>query len=236
MKKLFAIILTIAMIASMSVTASADNTTGGSTEVSFNVDSFYTITIPGNVTLGKETANDGTVTYENDYTITAEPGVRLNKNASIEVTLASDFVMATTQGATLPYTITQGTNTITAENNKVATFTTSTSEQTSTIHISANDPEFAGEYKDTVTFTIAVVSAPSAPATISFTINGVTYQAEEGMTWGDWVESAYNVDEFVESDGGIFSYGMVCYDDSDYGGVRTSDVIEAGHDYSKVSF
>lgn len=27
---------------------------------------------------------------------------------------------------------------------------------------------------------------------ISFTINGTTYQAEEGMTWGEWVSSTYN--------------------------------------------
>ena len=27
---------------------------------------------------------------------------------------------------------------------------------------------------------------------IEFTINGTTYEAEDGMTWGDWVESEYN--------------------------------------------
>ena len=28
---------------------------------------------------------------------------------------------------------------------------------------------------------------------ITFTIDGTTYQAEEGMTWAEWVESPYNV-------------------------------------------
>ena len=28
---------------------------------------------------------------------------------------------------------------------------------------------------------------------IEFTINGDTYQAEEGMTWGEWAESKYNI-------------------------------------------
>lgn len=32
--------------------------------------------------------------------------------------------------------------------------------------------------------------------TISFTIAGATYQAEEGMTWSEWVNSAYNTDGF----------------------------------------
>ena len=38
----------------------------------------------------------------------------------------------------------------------VAEFDTDKSEQTATIHIAANDPDYAGEYKDTVTFTVAV--------------------------------------------------------------------------------
>lgn len=32
---------------------------------------------------------------------------------------------------------------------------------------------------------------------ISFTIDGTSYQAEEGMTWGEWVESEYNTDGFI---------------------------------------
>ena len=31
---------------------------------------------------------------------------------------------------------------------------------------------------------------------ITFTINGTTYQAMNGMTWGEWVESDYNVDSY----------------------------------------
>ena len=62
MKKLFALILTVAMLATMSVTAFAANTTGGSTEVSFNVAHTYTVTIPATVEFAKQTAGDGTVT------------------------------------------------------------------------------------------------------------------------------------------------------------------------------
>ena len=32
---------------------------------------------------------------------------------------------------------------------------------------------------------------------IRFTIDGTTYLAEEGMTWGEWVDSEYNTDGFV---------------------------------------
>ena len=111
MKKLFALILTVCLLASMSVTAFAAeigteaNASQGSTEVSFNVDPTYTVTIPATVELERQEDN-GTVTYENDYTIGANAGVRLKKNEYIEVTVASDFEMTTTEGATLDYTIT----------------------------------------------------------------------------------------------------------------------------------
>jgi hypothetical protein len=154
MKKLFALILTVCLLASMSVTAFAANTEGGSTEVSFNVDPTYTVIIPATVELNK-VETEGVVTYENDYTLTAQAGVRLKKGEYIEVTVASDFEMTTTEGATLEYTIT-AENAAVANNGVVAEFATDKAEQTATIHIAANDPDFAGEYKDTVTFTLTV--------------------------------------------------------------------------------
>ena len=161
MKKLFAVILAVALMATMSVTAFAANTTGGSTEVSFNVDPTYTVTIPATVELNKVEDN-GTVTYENDYTLTAQAGVRLKKGEYIEVTVASDFTMETDEGATLAYTIT-AENTAVANNGVVAGFDTDKTEQTATIHIAANDPDYAGEYKDTVTFTLTVKTVSNNP-------------------------------------------------------------------------
>lgn len=154
MKKVFAVMLAVALMMSLPVTALAANTTGGETEISFNVDPTYTVTIPATVELQKE-VDGNTVTYENDYTIGANAGVRLKKNEYIEVTVASDFEMTTEQGATLDYTITKDGNAV-ANNGVVATFGTDKNAQSTTIHIAANDPDYAGEYKDTVTFTVAV--------------------------------------------------------------------------------
>ena len=160
MKKLFTILLAVVLMLSLSVTAFAAeigpgaNASQGSTEVSFNVDPTYTVTIPATVELNKVEDN-GTVTYENDYTLTAQAGVRLKKGEYIEVTVASDFEMTTTEGATLEYTITAEDAAV-ANNGVVATFGTDKNAQSTTIHIAANDPDFAGEYKDTVTFTVAV--------------------------------------------------------------------------------
>ena len=158
MKKLLTLILAITLMATMSVTAFATGVTTdggtGSTDVYFGVDPTYTVTIPAKVELQK-IDTDGAITYENDYTITAEAGVRLLKNEYIEVTVASDFEMITTEGATLAYSITAGGNDV-ATGGVVAEFATDKAEQTATIHIAANDPDFAGEYKDTVTFTLTV--------------------------------------------------------------------------------
>ena len=42
---------------------------------------------------------------------------------------------------------------------------------------------------------------------ITFTIEGTEYQAEEDMTWGEWVESEYNTDGcYIETVGGVYDY------------------------------
>ena len=70
--------------------------------------------------------------------------------------------MTTTEGATLAYTITAEDAAV-ANNGVVATFGTDKNVQSTTIHIAANDPDYAGEYKDTVTFTVAVKVASNNP-------------------------------------------------------------------------
>jgi hypothetical protein len=155
MKKIITILLTVAMLATMSIPVFAANTTGGSAEIGFAVDPTYIVTIPATVSLEKKDA-EGVITYENDYTLTAQAGMRLKKGEYIEVTVATDNEMTTAEGATLAYTITKDGNAL--ENDVVATFTTDKAEQSSTIHIAAGDPDYAGDYKDTVTFTLTVKS------------------------------------------------------------------------------
>ena len=229
MKKLFTLILTVCLLASMSVTAFAANTTGGETEVSFNVDPTYTVTIPATVELNK-VDTEGVVTYENDYTIGANAGVRLKKNEYIEVTVTSDFEMITAEGATLAYNIAAGGSNV-ANNGVVAAFDTDKDEQTATIHIAANDPDYAGEYKDTVTFTITVKDA-----SITFKCWGETFTAEAGMTWGEWVNSPYNdgnnaYDWVFDTDGEHIYAVPTYYVCDDNGEVSPADVIVADYEY-----
>lgn len=157
MKKILTCVLTLVMVLSLSATAFAADITQdsdpktGTTNVTFNVDPTYTVTIPATVTLAK--AEDGS--YKQDATITAT-GVRLEKGKTIKVTLESDFTL--TAGTTdLPYTVTVGDSAAPiATGATVATFGTNTEAQTSVLHFAANNPTYAGDYSDTVTFTISV--------------------------------------------------------------------------------
>ena len=63
---------------------------------------------------------------------------------------------------------------------------------------------------------------------ITFTIDGVEYQAEEGMTWEEWINSEYNTDGFYISE--KYNYKYVFFSNADFvmsttGGVVDSNVI-----------
>lgn len=161
MKKLLSIALTLVMVLSLSVTAFAADITQDSnpktadTNVTFNVDPTYTVTIPATVTLAKD---QDAGNYKQDATITASD-VRLLEGQTITVKLASDFQLDTAASATykLPYTVKVGdSETAIATGDTVATFNTDTNSQSSTLHFAADNPTYAGNYSDTVTFTIAV--------------------------------------------------------------------------------
>lgn len=170
MKKLLTIMLALVMVLSLSVTALAADITQdsdpktGNTTVTFNVDPTYTVTIPATVELEKKTAADETITYEKDLTVSAE-NVRLLEGKQIQVTLTSDFTLTndTQNGGAatnLSYTVTVGDSaTPIVTDGVVATFGTSTTEQTSVLHFAAANPTYAGDYSDTVTFTISVVNS-----------------------------------------------------------------------------
>ena len=167
MKKILSmpLALTLVLAASTSVFAADINQNStqqkADTTVTFKVDPVYTVTIPANVTLDQKTGTDGTITYEKDLTVSASD-VRLLEGKKVQVTLESSFKLTTgEQGAQyeLPYTVTVGTSGSAITNGDVvADFTTLDSDKwSSTLHFAAENPTYAGDYKDTVTFNIAVV-------------------------------------------------------------------------------
>lgn len=165
MKKLVSVIFAICLMATLSVTAFAADTEinqgttdkAGGMQLGFTVDPTYIVTIPATIELDK-TTDEGVATYEKDYTISAN-GVRLKEDEILEVKITSDFNLKTSEDAqySLPYTVVkQGETNAIANNGVVATFDTNNEEQTQALHFAAENPTYAGEFMDTVTFTVAV--------------------------------------------------------------------------------
>lgn len=66
---------------------------------------------------------------------------------------------------------------------------------------------------------------PNAKTMISFTLNSISCQAEEGMTWEEWCNSSYNTL-------GYYTSGNLVYRDGTYlASVTASSVIENGAAY-----
>ena len=235
MKKLFALILTVAMLATMSVTAFAANTTGGSMEVTYSVAPAYTVTIPETVTIGA----DGT-----SATVSAADVV-VNKGQYVSVTLAADnnFTVKTTEGAELTYTVTANGETVAAGGEILAVNPADSATGTATITFDIDESaiQYAGTYTGSATFTIAVKDVPMINFTLDTSyigqyVSGLTtnLQAEAGMTWGEWIESKYNVDGYVieESWGLIVPAKDWAITDGGYPNyVEYTDEIIANHTY-----
>lgn len=196
MKKILTLALAAAMLSATGITAFVADTEvnqdtpapqSGSTSVTMSVAPSYTVTIPESVVLNEQT--DGT--YSNDAVITAT-NIRLN-NKIINVTMDSDFLLENAQGAVaLPYTLTIN-NKEKASGDTVATFSTNADltlvQQSDTMHFTADVPTYAGDYSDTVTFTISVndssIKAYILDDSFMPTETTITIPVNTGMAWGE---------------------------------------------------
>ena len=187
--------------------------------VTYTVNPTYTVTIPENVTIGAE----GT-----EKTVSAQDVV-VEKGKYVSVSLAdnNNFTVSTPEGASLDYTVTANGETVAAGGEILAVNPTDGKSGTATLTFDIDESaiQYAGTYTGTATFTIAVKDAPKT--IINFTIDGTSYQAEEGMTWAEWVDSASNTIGLYLSDSadGVYWDWYCLFDATD--AVKASDVIEA---------
>ena len=72
-----------------------------------------------------------------------------------------------------------------------------------------------------------------AVSLISFTIDGTSYQAEEGMTWAEWVASKYNTNGVkIDSLGNVLTSSGLRIATAQYSGAqRSTDIIVANKAY-----
>ena len=187
MKKLFALLLAITMMATLSVTAFAadyDTTGDKGMTVTYSVAPAYTVTIPETVTIGA----DGT-----EKTVSAE-GVVVEKGQYVSVTLAenNNFTVKTTEGAELTYTVTANDKNIAAGGEILAVNPADSATGTANITFDIDESaiQYAGTYTGTATFTIAVKDVQKT--IINFTIRDnwsqmtSSYQAEEAKYAGTY--------------------------------------------------
>jgi len=148
------------------------------------VEPTYTVTIPPTVTIG----TSGTSAEISAADVVVEKG----QYVSVALAENNNFTVKTTEGAELTYTVTANGENVAAGGEILAVNPADgkTGSANITFDIDESAIQYAGTYTGSATFTIAVKDVPVT--IINFTIDGVSYQAEEDMRWGDWVNSAYN--------------------------------------------
>ena len=148
MKKVFAVLLTVALMLSLLVTAFAANTEGGQADITTSIEPTYTVTIPADVNVAF-TANK---TAFGAIEVTAS---QIHPDKCIKVAVDTDGKLENSIDDTkvIPYVI---------KDSEGAAFTSGTylTEGDKTelfIHITAEDWDaaYAGSYSDTVTFTVS---------------------------------------------------------------------------------
>lgn len=157
MKKLFALVLAVVMLATMSVTVFAadyDTNPGDKeTTVIYSVVPTYVVTIPADITING--AAD---------TISAE-NVVVAKGQYVSVALAAenDFTVTTAEGATLDYTVTKDGQNIVAGDEILAVNPADGKTGSANIIFDIDESAiiYAGTYEGTATFTISVKSVPA---------------------------------------------------------------------------
>ena len=151
MKKLFAIVLTFALLMSLSVTAFATNTTGGDADITTSIAPTYTVTIPADVNV----QFNATETAFGAIEVTAS---QIHPDKQIRVTLTTDGELNNTIDTTkvIPYVIKDASG----AGFTTATYLTEGDKTVLSIHITADDwnAAYAGDYTDTVTFTVSYES------------------------------------------------------------------------------
>lgn len=151
MKKLFAIALALVLVASLSVTAFAANTTGGNADITTSIEPTYTVTIPANTNVNF----NATETAFGAIEVTAS---QIHPDKQIRVTLTTDGELNNTIDTTkvIPYVIKDASGAAFT----TATYLTEGDKTVLSIHITADDwnAAYAGDYTDTVTFTVSYES------------------------------------------------------------------------------
>lgn len=147
MKKIFALALALLMVATMSVTAFAADTDTKTATITTSIEPTYTVTIPA----------DTSVTFnatETAFGAIEVSAAQIDPDKCIKVALTTDGKLenAVDNTKVIPYEIKAGDAAFTS-----ATYLAAGEKTELTINITQEDwnKAYAGEYSDTVTFTVS---------------------------------------------------------------------------------
>ena len=148
MKKVFSVLLTVALLTSLSVTAFAANTTSGAADITTSIAPTYTITIPADVNV----QFNATETVFGAIEVAAS---QIHPDKCIKVALTTDGELnnAIDNNKVIPYAIKDSTGAVFTS----STYLTEGDKTELYIHITADDwnAAYAGDYSDEVTFTVS---------------------------------------------------------------------------------
>ncbi len=148
MKRLTALVLVLALLCPLGITAAA--TDGGDTTMSYTVNANYTVTIPATVS-----GNSASLSID------AAPVLEEGQKVVISIADSANYyngfrLKLKGADAYVGYTISDGTNTLAM--GSVVLEQPAAAEQAATVNLTFTPEKaaYAGDYSDTLTFTIAV--------------------------------------------------------------------------------
>lgn len=157
MKKIITLALVSAMALSVSATVFATDITPETsswidTEVTYNVDPTYTVTIPDTVTLGTsaDVSASNVVVAKGSKVVVKLTGTSGTNNA---------FTVKNTEGEELAYTVKNGTKNVNVGDTVLTVNPESATTGSATLDFNAPDAnsiKYSGTYSGTVTFTVSV--------------------------------------------------------------------------------
>lgn len=191
MKKFISLMLGTVLLLSLCIFSAADDTK--TTQVSYDVEEGYTVTIPESVQLSTNGQNE-TVSLSD---------VVLEAGKELVVTVASANGYNVINGeASIPYTVTRSDQTV-LSNPAFEVLRTDKGTGSETLSFALKPEDIikgtvVGSYTDSLTFTISTQTAfETGKETITFTVGGTQYTAPAEMTWGAYIVSEYNTAAFT---------------------------------------
>lgn len=204
----------------------AENTSSGATVITYSEDESYSWTAPADFAFSENSNGSEAKTATIDV---LENKIGSGRTLRIKIAQDQKFELTDTSDSsnTRTYTVKDGSTTLSAGSEVLALESgANTASKNLTVKMNSVSKEYAGTYKGTLRFIAGIDGEstgsgsdsgssggtvdPPEPSVnlISFNVNGPVFQAEEGMTWEQWVASEYNTHDFYLEDGCVYVDGL----------------------------